>query len=249
MEVGFYKLKEEFFKQLHISDNSYRRRREDLLEWLKNFYDYELIDGRPIMIHIKEVYDEYEPLPKKGEMGKSLTAEKEKDYAAYIESKFTDEWVYTSKMKESREAIEAFGKEKYHHSSAAAVAKRYIGPAMNIKCEKSLERYWVDYPSYKPLSEEQVAAWRQILEEEHISEREAANAFYKKCRGGDTSKEEGYFKTALERCKIELGLSPILVLQYRKVVNPDPELSLESKEQARQQAFKDCIEYYGDFRF
>lgn len=153
MEIGFYKLKEEFFKQLHISNDSYKRRKEDLFEWLKNFYDYELIDGRPIMIHIKEVYDEYEPLPRKG-CNDTLTAEKEQAYAAYIESKFTDEWVYTSKMKESREAIEAFGKEKYHHINAEAVARRYVGPAMNTKCEKSLERYWVDYPSYRPLSEE-----------------------------------------------------------------------------------------------
>lgn len=215
MEKGIYKLKDEFFVKLRIPYTQYRTRKEDLLEWLKNFYDYELVNGRPIMIKINDVYDEYEPLPRKGEMGSSLTAEKEQAYAAYIESKFTDEWVYTSKMKESREAIEAFGKKKYHHTSARAVANRYIGPAMDTKCEKSLERYWVDYPSYRPLSEEQVAAWRQILQEEHISEREAANAFYRKCKGEDISKEEGYFKAALERCKAELGLSPILVSQYK----------------------------------
>lgn len=215
MKTGYYKLKEEFFKELKIPDSHYKRRKEDLLEWLKNFYDYELINSKPIIINIKEIYDEYEPLPRKNEMGSSLTAEKEKAYADYIESKFTNEWVYTSKMKESREALEAFGKEKYHHTSAEAVARRYIGPAMDTKCEKSHERYWVDYPSYRPLNEKQVAAWRQILEEEHISEKEAANAFYRKCKGEDISKEEGYFKAALERCKIELGLSPILTSQYR----------------------------------
>lgn len=54
-----YNFKEEFWKELNISKNSWENRKEDLLAWLENFYDYELLGGRPIRIHIKEVYGEY----------------------------------------------------------------------------------------------------------------------------------------------------------------------------------------------
>ena len=54
-----YNFKEEFWKELGISKNSWENRKQDLLDWLENFYDYELLEGRPIRIHIKEVYGEY----------------------------------------------------------------------------------------------------------------------------------------------------------------------------------------------
>ena len=67
IEAGkIYNLKEEFFTMLAIGRRAWLERKEDLLAWLTNFYDYELIEGRPIRIHIKEVYGEYRTLPRKG---------------------------------------------------------------------------------------------------------------------------------------------------------------------------------------
>ena len=49
IEAGkIYNFKEEFFELTGITMYQFRNRKEDLFEWLKEFYDYELYDGRPI---------------------------------------------------------------------------------------------------------------------------------------------------------------------------------------------------------
>ena len=53
------------------------------------------------------------------------------------------------------------------------------------------------------------------MSEEHISEQEAASAFYKEQQGEDISKEKGYFKNARTRFKKEFGSTPILVESWR----------------------------------
>ena len=32
---------------------------QDLLTWLSNYFDFEILQGRPIRIEIKEIYGEY----------------------------------------------------------------------------------------------------------------------------------------------------------------------------------------------
>ena len=59
IENKIYKFKEEFCKELGIPQNQYNRRMDSLLEWLKNFFDYEYLPGNPIRIHIKEIIGEY----------------------------------------------------------------------------------------------------------------------------------------------------------------------------------------------
>ena len=54
-----YNFKEEFCKELGIGVRAWKDRKQDLLAWLENFYDYELLEGRPIRIYIKEIYGEY----------------------------------------------------------------------------------------------------------------------------------------------------------------------------------------------
>jgi hypothetical protein len=54
-----YNFKTEFWPSVGINKGQWENRREDLLEWISNFYEYELLDGRPIRIHIKEIIGEY----------------------------------------------------------------------------------------------------------------------------------------------------------------------------------------------
>ena len=65
MKPGIYSLKKEFAPMLGIPNNQIDRRKEELYEWLKNFFVFELLDGVPIRIHIKEIIGEYQPLPRK----------------------------------------------------------------------------------------------------------------------------------------------------------------------------------------
>ena len=54
-----YDLRGTFLPMLGVTANTYQKRRVDLLEWLKEFYDYELIYSRPIVIIIHEIYGEF----------------------------------------------------------------------------------------------------------------------------------------------------------------------------------------------
>ena len=65
------------------------------------------------------------------------------------------------------------------------------------------------------MTEEVLAHWRRILDEEHINERDAANAFYKQEQGEDISKEKQYYKNAMERFRAEYGDIPVLVKSWR----------------------------------
>jgi hypothetical protein len=214
ISVGIYELRAEFFPMLGIKEYQYQKRKDDLMEWLHEFYDYELLEGKPLRIQITEVYGEYQPLPRKTYSIK-YRQEKVKDYADYVKSVLTPEYQYTTKRKMAREAIYEFGEEKYGHTNQDAVARRYVGPAMDEYGENDNQHYWVWYSTYEPLTEEELEHWRTILRQEHISEREASNAFYKQAQGQDISKELGYYKKAMERIKEEMHDIPILSAKWR----------------------------------
>ena len=209
-----YNFKEDFCKQLHIGERAWKYRKQDLLDWLANFYDYELLEGRPIRIHIKEIYGDYQPLPRKVN-SHELTEQKKVDYTNFAIASLGPEFKPNSKAKTAREAIAAFGNEKYGHTNAEAVGRRYIGPAFNEYGECNNIKRWVWYSTYEPLDDETLVRWRRIMEEEHISEAEAANAFYRQEQGEDISKEKGYFALARTRLREEFGDYAILIPDWR----------------------------------
>ena len=213
IEAGkIYNFKEEFWTELKIGRRAWLERKEDLLKWLSNFYDYELYEGRPIRIYIKEVYGEYRPLPRKGV---DTMAHKKEEYKNFAIASLGTEFKPNSKAKTSREAITSFGYEKYGHTNVQAVSKRYVGPVFDEYGECNNARRWVWYSTYEPLDDKTLERWRAIMAEEHISEQEAANAFYRQEQGEDISREQGYFKKARERFKNEFGEAPILVADWR----------------------------------
>lgn len=209
---NIYDFKKEFWTALGICKNQWENRKEDLLNWLTNFYDYELLNGRPLRIFIKEIYGEYRPLPRKGA---DMMEQKKEDYTNFAIASLGTEFKPNSKAKTSREAIDAFGYEKYGHTNERAVAERFIGPAFELYGECNHVKRWVWYNTYEPLDDDTLNKWRTILREEHISEDEAANAFYRQEQGEDISKEKEYFKNARQRFKDEFGQAPILVSDWR----------------------------------
>lgn len=209
---NIYNFKEEFWSALGISKNSWERRKDDLLEWLANFYDYELLEGRPIRIYIKEIYGKYKPLPRKVS---ELMEQKKQDYTNFAIASLGTEFKPNSKAKVVREAIYSFGEEKYGHTNAEAVSRRYVGPVFNEYGECNNMKHWVWYSTYEPLDAQSLERWRLVLSEEHISEQEAANAFYRQEHGEDISKEKQYFQNARKRLKKEFGDYAILVSDWR----------------------------------
>lgn len=168
----------------------------DLLEWLKNFFDYEFYDGKPKRILIKEVYGDYSPLPRKVPSQEALTAEKKEKYTNFTIASLGTEFKPNSQSKVAREAIEDFGKKLYNHTNARAVAERFVREPFKTYGESDNKKVWVWYSTYKKIDNAILEEWRNILREEHIAEDEAANAFYRQEQGEDISVEKGYYKNA-----------------------------------------------------
>lgn len=68
---------------------------------------------------------------------KELTVAKKKDYSDYTIAALGAEYRPNSKTKVARDAINDFGKRKYHHSSYKAVAARYVKEPFYIIVEKT----------------------------------------------------------------------------------------------------------------
>lgn len=149
-EGKVYNFKTEFWPAVGINKGQWENRKDDLLEWLKEFYDYELHDGRPIRIYIKRVIGEYKPLPRKMN-SRELTAKKTKCYTNFAIASLGTEYAPNSKSRVAREAISEFGYEEFGHTSVPAVVERYVGPAMNKYGEHNDRYQWVWFIDYTPL--------------------------------------------------------------------------------------------------
>lgn len=210
-----YKFKDEFAKELNIPANQVDRRQKDLLDWLTNFFDYEFYDGCPKRIKVKEIIGEYQPLPRKITKASELTKEKKENYKNFTIASLGTEFKPNSQSKVAREAIKSFGAEKYHHTSVKAVVNHYIKEPFQQYGETDNQKIWVWYSTYEKIPTEIIEEWRQILNEEHIGEQEAANAFYRQENGEDISKEKGYYRTAQERFKEKYQDIAVLVTSWK----------------------------------
>lgn len=212
-----YLFKKDFCKELNITQHQLNHRFNDLCKWLTNFYDYELkTDTKPYKIYIKEVLGEYKPLPRKSPKQDELTRQKMEDYEIFtIASLNPTEFVPNSMTKIAREAIDEFGYNKYGHYSSRSVAQRYIKEPFKKHAETNDHYVWVYFSTYEPLDEEVLSDWIHILSEEHISEAEAANAFYRGAEGEDISKEISYYKKAKERFINKYNDIPIRVREWK----------------------------------
>lgn len=215
IQCQIYNFKQEFCKELNIPANQANRRQEELLAWLANFYDYDFLKGNPLRIHIKEIYGEYQPMPRKVPSQEERSQEKKNDYEAYTIAALGTEFKPNSKMKIAREAIKDFGREKYYHTNHKAVAERYIKEPFEKYGETDDIQKWVYYSTYSPLSNEEVEDWRNMLRDVHLDTDEAANAFYRHAQGEDVSKEIEFFKMARDKFIAKYGDFPVLVKSWK----------------------------------
>lgn len=156
-----YKLKDEFLKELNIPEQQWNRRKNDLLDWLNEFYDYEIINTRPVKIIVKEIYqEEYTPMPRTNDRAQKLI-----DYTEFTKSRLTSEYKPTVKKRLAEEAIREFGKEKYQHKSALNVSRNYISPALEECADCDDVFVWVWRKTLEPLPWDILQDWNQIRKE------------------------------------------------------------------------------------
>lgn len=218
IQCGLYKFKEEFCKELNIPINQMNRRRKELLDWLNNFYSFEIVEGCPLRILVTEVIGEYQPMPRKLPSQKELTEQKIKDYDNYVINHLPKELEPMSKARMTKNALSDFGHKKYGHKSVESVARTYVGPAMEEHGIKTDQRFWCWLKTYEVLDDATVEDWRNILSKWKCTEKEVYNAFCKKQTLNDDEelvKLEGAFKSALLEFKSKYGDGVVLVPKWR----------------------------------
>lgn len=211
IELKLYRFKEEFCEELKIPKNQSERRLDELLEWLKNFYDYEFIKGRPHCIKINEIIGEYQQMPRK----LPKKDRKIEDYKDFTIAALGTEFKPNSKRKVARDAIHRFGRIRYYHTSPEAVARRYVGPVFDEYGESDGKKKWVNYSDYSLMTDEQMFNWHTILRKYKIAEDEAANAFYAQAQGENIDDKISAYKEALDEYKDTYGDVPVLVQSWR----------------------------------
>lgn len=218
MEPGVYLFKEEFCKILNIPQNQYNRRQSELVEWLYNFYDFEMLEGKPIRIHVKVEIGEYRPLPRKKYDTTSrnlLNREKLEKYGEFTVSSLGAEYQPNSKTRIARKAINAFGEEEYGHTNTEAVAKRFVAPTFDRVAESDGVRKWVWYQSYEVLDEVTVIEWREILKKWKVDTKNAAELFYAAAQGEDIDEGKAAYKNAMWEMKSKHGDFPVCVKSWK----------------------------------
>lgn len=216
IKEGIYRLKEEFLPMLNISKYTFERRKDELLNWLGDFFDFEIQDGKPSYIVIKEQYSEYLPLPKRSIKTREMRVH---DYEAFVKANLTKDWSCESKAHMSRRAIEAFGENKYDHKYEKAVTRRYTGPAMEKYGEHTEEKFWAWHVTYEQITDkETLEDWRTILRKHKVSSEHISAAFYVDQEQGNHDKIgllENYYKNAIDEFVEKYGDFPVYVSKWK----------------------------------
>ena len=158
----------EFKAILKIGRKAWETKREEILEYLYNFFDYEVITkGRGKYYIIKEIYGEYEPMPRK-----KKSEEIKKYYSEETEKIVANEpWNTGSNI--ARNIIKN-KKNKYEHSQGTIA--NYVRPIIKEEYD-IVEKKWMRREEiYVNLTQE---------EEEYL--QECFKTFYE--RNGKTSAE------------------------------------------------------------
>ena len=183
IELKTYNLTE-FKRVLNISKRQWEERKEDLLEYLKLFFDYEItLKGRTYCFTVKEQYQEYEPMPRKNQCKEAMEFyAKEVDHILKYKPRNTGSNL-------AREIVAKNNQQNHKETTAA----NYIRPYLKKNYEVG-EREWceINYEtfSYDKITEEQLKYLNSQFKK-HLNSNIIANTIADQ-EAGYTTKEEAY---------------------------------------------------------
>lgn len=164
IEPGRYSLTQ-IKDKLKISKHVWENRKEELLEHLKVFFDYDIdTKGRSTYFIIKEVFCDYQPLPNKRDAQIIAAHYLEKTREIVAE----DPWNTGSNI-----ARNIIAKEESLFNHKENTIAGYVRPIIREKfipplAEKSWRRLSKDRLHYEPLTEEQEEFLNQLLTENSL---------------------------------------------------------------------------------
>lgn len=191
---------------LKISKRQWEDRKEELLEYLKLFFDYEItMNGRGYNIVIKQQYSDYEPLPRKTKIPEIIKFyEDEVDHILQYKPRNTGSNL-------AREIVNHNNKHNHKEGTAA----NYIRPHLKKNYTVS-DKEWceIDYLNcqYNPITSEQLKYLNKLFEK-YLNSKEVANVIAD-AESGYISKEEAYnnlkgnYNNAMDAFYQEYGFRP-----------------------------------------
>ena len=203
----------ELNQKYNLNINVWNRKHDVVMAHLSLYMDIiEIKERGQYFYEIKgDMPDNIPPVPRK-----TNREEKEKDYEEYVIHALGTEFSYNSQAKIAREAIRDFAKQKYQHGNYKRVAQSYVSKPFKRWAEKEEDSdAWVWYQTYTPLDSLALDRWIQIMREEHITEKEQAQAFRRYANGEDIKEEVSYYKRAMDRFVEEFGDFAIKVPKYK----------------------------------
>lgn len=207
IECKTYLFKEDFCTLLNIPKNQSERKLDELLEWLKVFFDYDFIRGRgtPHIITIKEQYAEYEPLPKKKDVVKMT---------AFYEDE-TDHILQYKPLNTGANIAREIGAKNNKYNHAEGTITNYIRPYLKARYEVS-DKVWckVNYElyCYEPISDVELKHLNSLFNK-YLSSNITADIIGE-VEAGYINKEEGYnklkghYNDAMKEFKEQYGFRP-----------------------------------------
>jgi len=213
LECKTYTL-DELKKVLNISKRQWDERKEELLEYFKMFFVYEItMKGRSYNFHIKEIITEYEPLPRKTKMEEIVKFyEQEVDHILQYKPRNTGSNL-------AREIVAKNNKQNHKEGTAA----NYIRPYLKANYTVS-DREWcvIDYDTftYEPIPADALAELKKLFNI-YLSSEVVADAIAD-AEAGYSTKEEAYnklkgnYNDALTAFKDKYGYRPYKAGELKK---------------------------------
>ena len=138
-------------QELNITTSSWERRRTELLEWFKYFFDYNIVclNGVQRAYEITAIHAEYKPLPRKKKTEEIKSFYREKT------AEIVDKQPLNTGSNIARIIVE--NDNKYDH--AELTATRYVRPVINEGYDRSVRQWcFINYQTqeYELLNEEQL---------------------------------------------------------------------------------------------
>lgn len=235
------------FCQCLLEESEYiaTKRKNDLLKWLTEFFDYELITkkGCADKIIIHQIYKDYEKMPKKQysiEKRTEIRKKREEYLEKFILSLFSEPgseeyltYSYIARNIPYYSGVQGM----FSGISYRTIAISYVKPVLHRVANFIPPKHWVWFECYEKVDEEATKEWIEMLREEERKQNERLIEENRKlylCEDSDLVEKDppkkkfgkdNFYKKAIDRFKAEYGDFPVqsyrwvLKEEYRNKIN------------------------------
>ena len=213
IELKTYSLLE-LRKALKIPEKQWERRRDDLLEYFKLFFDYSYsFKGRSYVFDIKEQYAEYEPIPRKSQFKEIYGF-----YANEVDNILQMKPRNTGSNL-AREICDTNNQYNHQESTAASYIRPYLKENY-VVCDKAWCRIDYENYTYLPIGNDELTELHRLFET-YLNSKDTAEILSSVEAGYDTKdgailKLRDRYLTAISRFKNKFGYRPYKAGELRR---------------------------------